>query len=62
MTDACHCCIEFVCGSTFLAPSINGQVREAADRLVGPDFIPVCFVSVEMKVFSEMDMNLEALF
>lgn len=49
-------------GDTFPAPSINGQVREAQDILVGPDFILVCFISVEIKVLCEIDMNLKGLF
>lgn len=49
-------------GDTFLAPSINEQVKKAEDILVGPDFIPACFVFVEIEVLCEIDMNLEGLF
>lgn len=49
-------------GDTFLAPSVGGQRRTAEDVLVGPDFIPECFVSVKIKVLCEIDTSLKSLF
>ena len=48
-------------GDAFLAPSISGLVGKAEDILVGPDFIPACFVSVEIKVLCEIGMNVKGL-
>lgn len=49
-------------GDTFQTLSIGGQVRKAEETLVGPDFIPVYFVSAEIKVLCEIDVNLKGLF
>lgn len=49
-------------GDTFLAPSIQGQVRKPEDILAGPDFIAVGFVSVEIEVVCEINMNFKGLF
>lgn len=67
ITAAHRCCPERVCGGhrggdTFLAPSVNGQVRAAEDVSLGADPFPGCFVSVKIKVLCAIDRNLKGLF
>ena len=49
-------------GGTCLAPSISGQVRKDGDVLVGLDFTPASFMSVEIKMLCEICMNSKGLF
>lgn len=49
-------------GDTFLAPSIHGQVRKPEDISMGSDSTPECFISAEIQVLCEINMNLKGLF